>query len=613
MDENKTTNTNNRENEVATSEGATSFGTPKTGRENNNRLVSLDNRPMNSYIPSAIDDDDEEENENLENEEEQPEEANNSEANNNNASNDVPVEEPSAGESGQSLMQGFGTLIGLKEKIIIIGVVVLIFLFLFLIYATISGYVGDELKDLLNSNCDAETEGNVVTFIAGWECGGIDNCPNTCTVDGQDGWFAADFHDNAITIGPGMTNWVVNGQVDVANYINQNGWGKYFIQNGSTYNLPAGKCIPKDVVEKLQLYVIETQFGKAVEQAMEKYDVELTQYQKDALTSLGYTHGAYKYADQLVKAYKDGGYEGLWSVMKNCIKAGYETGFMKRSKGEFALFVTGDYSDQGLFYNRTLENYDDYNSEGVMDRKLVCNDEVSTNYTKVTSNGLNDVLTQTLKSKLEAKNTSCQEFNEYILRNVIKAGVGTRDGVVAAAVSLVGGLYEKYQIRIPYTYAGQHGGYLNGVRNPISGSFYGVDPLWGSSINYYYGDPVYRTYYYYGPDCSGFVMWALYNGGMSTNYPYTPRKSLNGQKVGKPGDLMWHPGHIMLVVGVNEEEKQYYIAHASGGDQGVKISTVSFSDSSNYIIDMDSFYANSSNKLYTDSDRFATAFRAGQL
>ena len=49
-------------------------------------------------------------------------------------------------------------------------------------------------------------------------------------------------------------------------------------------------------------------------------------------------------------------------------------GLKKRRKAEFALFVTGDYTDQGKFYGRSLDNYDDYDSEGVMARQAVCYD-----------------------------------------------------------------------------------------------------------------------------------------------------------------------------------------------------------------------------------------------
>lgn len=277
------------------------------------------------------------------------------------------------------------TFLKLKHKIIIILVIVLIFLMMLILFALFGASSADAGN--YNSFCGG-SGGDVVSFIAGWECGGsIDSCPHTCTIDGQDGWQTYDLQDNAISIGPGMTNWAVNDKADVSAYIEKNGWGKYFVKSGSTYNLAFGLCIPKEVIKKLQLYVLQTQFGKAVEEAMAKYDVELTQYQKDALTSLGYTHGAYRYTDQLVKAYKDGGYTGLWDVMKYCIKAGYESGFQKRTKGEFALFVTGDYSDQGKFYSRVVTNYDDYNSENVMSRLLSCNGGGTGDFYAPLSNG----------------------------------------------------------------------------------------------------------------------------------------------------------------------------------------------------------------------------------
>ncbi len=48
------------------------------------------------------------------------------------------------------------------------------------------------------------------------------------------------------------------------------------------------------------------------------------------------------------------------------------SGLKKRRKAEFALFVTGDYTDQNLFYSRGLDNYDDFNSEGVLQRQAIC-------------------------------------------------------------------------------------------------------------------------------------------------------------------------------------------------------------------------------------------------
>ena len=104
----------------------------------------------------------------------------------------------------------------------------------------------------------------------------------------------------------------------------------------------------------------------------------LTQYQKDALTSFNYNLGT-GYTENLIAAYANGGYEGLWNYMKQFYHSnGRELdGLRKRRKAEFALFVTGDYTDQGLFYMRGLDNYDDYDSENVMAREAICSTSVS--------------------------------------------------------------------------------------------------------------------------------------------------------------------------------------------------------------------------------------------
>ncbi len=594
-------------------ESATSFDDIDTPKINNPRrpnrlLYNPNSRRLNLGAPTDLDDDEEtdETEENL-NEEEVENPSESAEESSSEAENSS-----SPGETIRTVAKTTENTISklffwkrMLPFIAIGGVLLVIILIILMVsFSTIAG------ND--NSKCEVEGHGGtLISFLDAFE-----GASQADTCDKGNGYRGYDIHDGAISIGPGLTNSVISS-TSVAAYIRQNGWANYFHKSGSNFRIDVGICIPKIVIEKIKLFILEDTFAPPIDVYAEKYDVELTQFQKDALTSFNYNLGP-GHTEELIKAYVQGSYMGLWDAMKDYDHAtingvyGVQVGLQKRRKAEFALFVTGDYSDQNKFYNRTIKNYDDYNSEGVMDRRASCDDEISTNYTKVTSSGLNDVLTQPLKSKLAQKNTTYKEFNEYILKNVINAGVGTRNGVVAAAVSLVGGLYEKYQIRLPYTYGGQHGGNV-GVPNPASGTFYGVDPLWGSSIHYYFGSPVYRTYYRYGPDCSGFVMWALYNGGFKINYPYTPKYNLQGKKVGKPGDLMWHPGHIMMVVGVDEKAKKYYIAHAAGGDQGVKISTVSFTDSQNKIINMDSFYANKSNKLYTDSDKFSKAFRAGQL
>ena len=293
-------------------------------------------------------------------------------------------------------------------------------------------------------------------------------------------------------------------------------------------------------------------------------------------------------------------------------------------------------SQYGAYYLATQENYDfnqliNFYLDNVTIYSIYENvnftSNITLNYTTETSNGTNDIISTNLRTFLQNKNTSVQEFNEYILENIASAGYGTREGAIAAAVSLVGGLYQNYHVRIPYTMSGQHGGTIPSLAsghnlNHLATSFYGVDPEWGTRISnrsdgtFHYGS---YSYLKYGPDCSGFVAWVLHNAGFDVSVlganafgQIGTQKSLNGTRVGNPGDLMWKEGHIMFIVGVDDNAKKYYVAHASSGSQGTKISTVDFNSSSNKVVDMTNWYAQHKHN-FASMEEFVTTYRNGYL
>ena len=229
-----------------------------------------------------------------------------------------------------------------------------------------------------SSACGTSSDdANFITFLKGYETIG-DYCycgsdKNMLLATGDGGSVCSKNNTGTPTIGAGVTYY----SLDVAKpLIEENGWDKYFVKkehDGKMYYdmVIQQTCVPKDVIESIQTYAFEHDYAKAVVDAANKYNVELAQYQIDALASLSW-HAGSNHVDKVVKAYADGGYEGLWDTMKS-VKASKD-GYKKRRKGEFALFVTGDYTDQGKFYDhRGVENYDDYNSEGVMNREAVCN------------------------------------------------------------------------------------------------------------------------------------------------------------------------------------------------------------------------------------------------
>lgn len=204
-------------------------------------------------------------------------------------------------------------------------------------------------------------------------------------------------------------------------------------------------------------------------------------------------------------------------------------------------------------------------------------------------------LHESLGTFLPSKGVSVEDYNNFIAYSVNKAGAGTREGVVTAALSITSTLYEKFQVRLPYEWGGGH-----------SSMYYGIKDSWGGAL----ASPIAennRLYKYSGLDCSGFVSWAIYNGGykfssmtsesflsLGTTHP------MSNDYTAKAGDLIHHYGHIMIIVGVDESTKTYQVAEAAGGDEGIRVISMPFSGNTsskqNNIIDMTSFYSNESNK-----------------
>lgn len=281
--------------------------------------------------------------------------------------------------------------------LLIIGGAVALFL-LIIIFASIdgdgenSGTLSGEYG-IASSSCNTSSdEANLVTFIFSFE-GETTSCNN------ENGYMAVG-GDGAITAGHGITNAALGISTE---FIEENNFQKYFNRSDNgVYYMNIGDCVPKDVIDKIALYVIESKYSANIDTVCEKYGVTLTQFQKDAITSFNYNVGPGNTED-LIKAYADGGYEGLWNEMSkyiNGISNGVFQeldGLKKRRKAEFALFVTGDYTDQGLFTSRPLDNYEYYDSEGVMAREAVCSG-ANEDGLEVTPDGYIARLTRPLRS-----------------------------------------------------------------------------------------------------------------------------------------------------------------------------------------------------------------------
>jgi len=252
-------------------------------------------------------------------------------------------------------------------------------------------------------------------------------------------------------------------------------------------------------------------------------------------------------------------------------------------------------AQQGKSYEEILvEHYSSKNATGM--NSATCSNYGNIDYGdyQLSSEG-DTILNERLDRFLESKGTSLQEFNQLIESNVKKNGYGTRAGVVTAAVTLIAELGNNYDTKVPYFLSGGH---HDGVRQGALG-------YWGSG----YEDDGRRCIYsgygniytVCGLDCSGFVPWAIKNGGFQVGVRLAGdfqhmdgarRISLSSSSaVLEPGDLLESSGHIVLVVGIDESTHQYICAEASGKNSGVLFTRRPFTGGDGYWgVKMDGYY-----------------------
>jgi len=200
-----------------------------------------------------------------------------------------------------------------------------------------------------------------------------------------------------------------------------------------------------------------------------------------------------------------------------------------------------------------------------------------------------------LSTYLESNGSTIENMENFIYDSVSSNGKGTREGVVTAAVSLINYLADNFDVRIPYYWGGSY-------------QRYGVDENFGSATKASCSDST--CYYYDGLDCSGFVSWAIKNGGYNMERKTTRKfhSAFSGNScnvtdpncVGKPGDLINSANcHVQMIVAVDEESGKYFIAESTGGagvimhEQSIHVSNCGNKETR--ILFMDEFYNNPSN------------------
>ena len=201
-----------------------------------------------------------------------------------------------------------------------------------------------------------------------------------------------------------------------------------------------------------------------------------------------------------------------------------------------------------------------------------------------------NTLQENLSDYLEKNNSSLEELNNYISESVNKNGYGTRNGVITAAVSSINFLYDNFNIKLPYFWGGKYTskGFSNEFGNYVN------NPTQSRGGNYYY----YKSF-----DCSGFVQWAIINGGFKdpgtgTSYfdsIFSDKCSISSSDcIGAPGDLINSPnGHVELILGVDIDKQLYYVAESTS--LGVIIRPRGLHRNNNKkntsIINLDDFYS----------------------
>lgn len=187
--------------------------------------------------------------------------------------------------------------------------------------------------------------------------------------------------------------------------------------------------------------------------------------------------------------------------------------------------------------------------------------------------GLKFLAGTNIEEILNSSGSSLEEYNTYLASVVETEGVGTRGAVVGSAVTLIGSL-ANMGYKLPYQWGGKY-------------YYIGANPSWGNkgttNCNDYatvYSDMSICTtnYRWTSFDCSGFVNWAIVNGFQFNDFTemnaagaYQITANTNNivklnanEAVCLPGDVLYNDGHIMLIVGLDDANKQYIVAESTG-------------------------------------------------
>lgn len=186
----------------------------------------------------------------------------------------------------------------------------------------------------------------------------------------------------------------------------------------------------------------------------------------------------------------------------------------------------------------------------------------------ITSVGLDNVLKMQL-NKTYGESLEGYDYDKYqeMLNKRLKSTSGTRGKSVAAALFLATSFPH-----MNYFWGGGH--------KEIST---GLDPTWGTPTTVTAGgSDTTGTKQPNSLDCSGYVSWALKNGGYDIEKPMvTGELETIGEKVAitdvstkgtQVGDLAYMDGHVGMIV--SKQKNNITISHCSGSGEGMNMTTI---------------------------------------
>ena len=305
---------------------------------------------------------------------------------------------------------------------------------------------------------------------------------------------------------------------------------------------------------------------------------------------------------------------------------------------------TSDLKDKNIKYESNDNNIASIDQNGLVTGKGYGKTTITIYNEKEATKDVSVIVTRLIKEMdATAKRDyfTCQMLSEdenelldkILFDRVNRAGYKTRAGVLAAARFLT--LESTYEV--PYFYENgrlenyepykrvdgegryyHRGLYLSAKKIKDLQEIFVGPAMWGCELQNYTdwnGEYVTGQYYPNGLDCSGFVTWALLNGGfdvgdigagvdpehkdvtdLGERIPLSEELMASGRV--KAGDLIGLDGHAAILVGW--DDNNYYIAESLNTTKGVVVTTVRRSDLVynsiyKYVVLMDGVYQDQGN------------------